>query len=83
MKVNLNSNDTSWIPDVTSSEPVDPDDTTISSSNLGPREVSQQVSRSSEFDYLAVDDPGLEPEATGSSPGNYIHRTTNASLWLL
>ncbi|XP_046632684.1 titin homolog isoform X7 [Daphnia pulicaria] len=54
------SNETSWVPDVTSSELVDPDDTTISSSNLGPRDSDRQVSRSGDLDYLPLDASELE-----------------------
>lgn len=87
------SNETSWVPDMTSSELVDPDDTTISSSNLGPRDSDQQVTRSGDFDYLPLDASELElgrltnPSILGAPPafeGNYSQpRNTNASVWLL
>ncbi len=78
---------------MTSSEPVDPDDTTISSSNLGPRDNSerQEATRSGDFSYLPLEASELEmnrltdPTGDSSLPGgNYGRpRTTNASLWLL
>lgn len=78
---------------MTSSELVDPDDTTISSSNLGPRDSDQQVTRSGDFDYLPLDASELElgrltnPSILGAPPafeGNYSQpRNTNASVWLL
>ena len=88
----LDSNETSWVPDVTSSELVDPDDTTISSSNLGPRDSDQQVTRSGDFDYLPLDASELElsrltdPSVlVAPNGGNYGRRprNTNASIWLL
>ena len=70
---------------MTSSEPVDPDDTTISSSNLGPRDSDQQATRSGDFSYLPLEASGPAGESESSlAGGNYGRpRTTNASLWLL
>lgn len=77
--------------EVTSSEPVDPDDTTISSSNLGPREISDLVTKSGDIDYLVdsssvldIHRPAADP-GQSASLGNYNGRprnSINASIWL-
>lgn len=84
------SNETSWIPEAISevpSEPVDPDDTTISSSNLGPRDSSeQQFTRSADYQPLDSSELELDRLTDGATVpgGNYGGpRNTNASLWLL